>query len=462
MSKKYLLLSAVLCLLLSFTAFAQFTRNERNTNQLKTKTVSNAADMSGEIDGAPYRLVVPENWNGTLIIYGHGYRDKAQAGETNNRTADVAPDSQLEPVLLGQGYALAGSAFKDNGWAVEEGYVDSLNLVEFFKNNIGQPKRTLYWGFSMGSVIGFKNAEQAYKVFDGVMCGCAVGAGTPSSFDASGDLLVGYKTVFGMPATWGNPGDVRDDLDFENEVFPKLLGELSNNANFPGFEFIRLVIGTPGRGINPPPPPNFYPNWVATDMFFATEVRAELEVRAGGAVVQNLDRNYNLTATERAYLNSLGVPNAQIDSWLATMNGERIYSAPETSRDYLRQNSEYTGRLQVPVLTMHTIIDPLVTVSQENAYLKTVIGAGRLNPFARRRNSPSGGANPRDLSGYSNLLYQTYTNANGHCNFTGEQLITAITTLDRWVATKTRPTAANFPSALGFDNNFMPPPLTQP
>ena len=34
-------------------------------------------DESGEINGAPYRIVVPTVWNGTLLVYAHGYRDKA-------------------------------------------------------------------------------------------------------------------------------------------------------------------------------------------------------------------------------------------------------------------------------------------------------------------------------------------------------------------------------------------------
>ena len=56
-------------------------------------------------------------------------------------------------------------------------------------------------------------------------------------------------------------GNVRDDLDFDTEVLAKLGPELQNQANFPKFEFLRLVTGTPGRGLAPPAPPNFYPNF---------------------------------------------------------------------------------------------------------------------------------------------------------------------------------------------------------
>src|SRR4029450_14131479 len=78
-------------------------------------------DLAGDLHGAPYRIRVPETWNGALLVYVHGYRDKADhPGEVDNRNADVAPNGALEAALLAQGYALAGSAFKDNGWAIDE------------------------------------------------------------------------------------------------------------------------------------------------------------------------------------------------------------------------------------------------------------------------------------------------------------------------------------------------------
>ncbi len=397
-------------------------------------------DTSGEIDGAPYRIVVPAAWNGTLLVYAHGYRDKADhPGEVDNRTPDVAPNAALASALLAQGFALAGSAYKDNGWAVEEGVHDTKDLAVYFRANIARPDRTIIWAFSMGTVIGFKSMERFGGIYDGALCACAVGAGATSSWDGAGDLALAYDTVFGMPITWGTFGDVRDDVDFETEVQPKLVAEVSNPANFPAFEFLRLVAGTPGRGITPPAPPAFYPGWVFTDMFFSMEARSELERRAGGAIVQNLDRDYSLTAAERAYLVSLGVPSAVIDGWLASMNAKRYVLPPMFSRNYVERNANYNGKIKSPVLTMHTIFDPLVTVTQENRYRQTVTDAG-----------------------HGRLLFQTYTNGNGHCNFTGPQLITAVNAIDTWVRNGTKPTAATFPAAAGFIPNYVPPAMNQP
>ena len=73
------------------------------------------------------------------------------------------------------------------------------------------------------------------------------------------------------------------------KFFPSCYRKSATQSNFPKFEFIRLVAGTPGRGITPPPPPTFYPGWLFTDFFFLTEARGELQRRAGGPYVENVE-----------------------------------------------------------------------------------------------------------------------------------------------------------------------------
>jgi hypothetical protein len=397
-------------------------------------------DTSGEINGAPYRIVIPEEWNGILLVFAHGYRDKADhPGEVDNRNADIAPNAALVAPLLAQGYALAGSAYRDNGWEVQGGIQDLKDLTVHFRDTYGSPEHTIVWAFSLGTVIAFESMERFGGVYDGALCGCAVGAGATQSWDGAGDLMLAYDVVFGMPTAWGSFGDVRDDIDFDTEVLAKLFPEISNPANFARFEFMRLVTGTPGRGITPPPPPAFFPGWILTDMFFSMEARAELERRAGGPIVQNLDRNYTLTAAERAYLAGIGVPSMVVDGWLAQMNNNRIAEAPNFSRNYLEHYANYTGKIKNPVLTMHTVIDPLVVVSQEHEYAETVGNAGR-----------------------SHLLKQVYTNGNGHCNFTPAQLFAALGGIRSWVETGVKPADSGFPAAAGFVPGFVPPPMNQP
>lgn len=393
-------------------------------------------DLSGEIHGAPYRIRVPEVWNGTLLIFAHGYRDKADhPGEIDNRNADVAPNAALEAPLLAQGYALAGSAYKDNGWSVGDAIEDTKNLAVFFRENVGEPQHTILVAASLGTFVGYKSMEQFNGIYDGALCLCSAGAGATRLWDSGVPLYLAYDVIFGIPPSWGTVGEVRNDLDFDTEVLAKLGPELSNIANFPKFEFIRLVAKNPGRGITPPPPPNFFPGWALTDFFFFTEARAELQRRAGGPVVQNLDQNYTLTDAEKAYLAGIGLPTPLVDAWLAQMNARRNIEAKLSARNYLRNNTDFNGKIKNPILSVHTIIDPLLVVAHESAYKELNASAGR-----------------------EELLFQTFTTGVGHCNLTGPQVLTAIGSIDLWVRTGVRPTAAQFPGGLGFNSAFVPPP----
>jgi hypothetical protein len=394
-------------------------------------------DLSGEINGAPYRIRVPEIWNGTLLVFAHGYRDKADhPGEIDNRNADVAPSGALEAPLLAQGFALAGTAYKDNGWDIADAMQDVKNLAVFFRDNVAKPQRTILVAASMGTIVGYKSMEQFGGVYDGALCLCSAGAGATRLWDSGVPLYLAYDIVFGIPASWGTVGEVRNDLDFDTEVLAKLGPELANIANFPKFEFLRLVAKNPGRGIMPPPPPAFYPGWALTDFFFFTEARAELQRRAGGPFVQNLDQSYDLLPTEKAYLASIGLPTPVVDAWLAQMNARRDITAKPSARNYVRNNTDFNGKIRHPILTVHTIIDPLLVVANDGAYAELIASQGK-----------------------EELLFQTFTNAVGHCNLTGPQILTSIGAIDAWVRTGVRPTSATFPAGLGFNNAFVPPPF---
>jgi hypothetical protein len=283
----------------------------------------------------------------------------------------------------------------------------------------------------MGSLVATNEAEHASGIYDGVLPACAVDAGSPRAWDGGLAHLLAYKVAFGMPAAWGTPGDVRDDLDFNTEVLSKLLADTGDPRFFGKTEFIRLVTQVAGPWPSAPPI-GWLPGGYFTNMFFLTEARAELERRAGGHPVQNLTHTYSLPDAAKAYLASLGV-NA--DALLAAMNGED-YAAEPNARNYLRSYDNPTGKLQVPTLTLHTKTDTLVPPQHESAYRETVADAGR-----------------------SALLQQAFTNGNGHCNFTGTQLIDAITGLESWVKTGTPPT---FSPADGFDPAYTPAPWPQP
>src|SRR5579884_1248182 len=85
----------------------------------------------GEINGAKFRIDVPANWNGGLVMYCHGYNPDPVAYDG---------DKKLSPVLAvftDAGYALAQSGYATGGWAVQEAVVDTENLRRYFINKYG-------------------------------------------------------------------------------------------------------------------------------------------------------------------------------------------------------------------------------------------------------------------------------------------------------------------------------------
>jgi hypothetical protein len=67
------------------------------------------ASVTGEIGpGALYEVSIPENWNGDLVLYAHGYRF---------REAPVALPNidELRDGLLGLGFGVAYSSYSENG-----------------------------------------------------------------------------------------------------------------------------------------------------------------------------------------------------------------------------------------------------------------------------------------------------------------------------------------------------------
>src|SRR5436305_121583 len=75
--------------------------------------------LHGTLGGANYTIAVPSNWNGTLVLYSHGY---VFSSNPLNNPAPDAGDALTGATLLNQGYALAGSSYSQNGWTLQQAF----------------------------------------------------------------------------------------------------------------------------------------------------------------------------------------------------------------------------------------------------------------------------------------------------------------------------------------------------
>ncbi|MCR6664308.1 MAG: alpha/beta hydrolase [Luteimonas sp.] len=129
---------------------------------------------TGEIDGALYRIDIPANWNGELVLNAHGYEPVGSPRED-----PLGFPGGMEP-LLALGYAIAASGYSAQGWAIPEAVADTERLRVHFVARHGTPKRTWLVGWSMGGLVALASAERHPGAYDGVvsMCGVAVSSET--------------------------------------------------------------------------------------------------------------------------------------------------------------------------------------------------------------------------------------------------------------------------------------------
>jgi pimeloyl-ACP methyl ester carboxylesterase len=122
---------------------------------------------TGAIDGADFRVETPERWNGTLILFNHGYIPE---GVPIPPGVALANRVETEQWLLDHGFALAGSDFRGRtGMVVKEAIADDLALLDWFDATVGRPRRTIASGFSMGGGIATWLAERHPDRIDGVL-----------------------------------------------------------------------------------------------------------------------------------------------------------------------------------------------------------------------------------------------------------------------------------------------------
>src|SRR6185312_13217379 len=128
---------------------------------------------TGTLQGAPYRIDVPADWNGNLVMLMHGYVPARAPRATPMKPADEAA------IFLKQGYAVAQSAYASQGWAVGDAIADNERLRQFVERSIGRPHHTYLVGFSLGALEGAASLERHPHTYAGALFMCGATVSTP-------------------------------------------------------------------------------------------------------------------------------------------------------------------------------------------------------------------------------------------------------------------------------------------
>jgi hypothetical protein len=354
----------------------------------------------GVHNNAGYRIEVPLNWNGKLVLWAHGYR-----GEGLELTVDNHP---LRQFLLANGYAWAASSYSKNRYDPAQGAKDTHALTMLFNGKFGRPSRTYITGASMGGHVTGIVAEQWPASYDGAMPICGV-MGDYELFDYFLDFNVAAQTLSGVGKTYPY------GADYLSATVPATKAALG-----PAFPFalnaqgqaLAALVQLRSGGVRP----LFQQGWlfwngVAGDFLFGLGVGDGTLPRQPGVAVQNSDVVYQFD-TDPALSAAEILFNSQV---------QRVTADPQARRrNGLANVAPTTGDLRIPMLTLHTLGDLFVPFHMQQEYA--------------RRVAAKGGAH---------LLVQRATRDYGHCTFTPTELVTTFVDLVKWVEGGVKPAGDN-------------------
>ncbi|GHE92856.1 alpha/beta hydrolase family protein [Streptomyces fumanus] len=387
-----------------------------------------AADDDAHVEGrlpsgATYLMDIPAAWNGTVLLYSHGYT----AADWPN-PAQNAPDAKTRDTLLDQGYALIGSSYATTGWAVTDAVPDQLATLDLFTRRFGTARRTLAWGTSYGGFVTTVLAERHADRFDGSLSLCGLLQGGIANWNNTLDPVFALKTLLApgkdIPLT-GFTGSV------QAQAAARALGAEVTAAQQSPTGRARTALAAalqhiPGYNdpAQPEPAPadwdtqqaNQYAAVTALVQFPAFAWRQEAEHRAGGNPSWNTGVDYTAMLRRSPLYKEVTElyksAGRSLAADLAVLNRAPRISADREAVRWMRDTSVLTGRLADPQLTVHTTGDALIPVSAESAYRRAAAAAGS-----------------------GSRLAQAYVDAPGHCTFTPGETVAAVHTLEDRLAT---------------------------
>lgn len=338
----------------------------------------------GTLDGAPYRIDIPNDWNHNLVVYYHGY---AQQPVTFHIAQRLTGSQQP---LFERHYAIAESAYSQTGWALPQAYPETEALRRYFVKHFGPVRETYVVGTSMGGALVMVTLELNPKPYVGGLDLCGAVGPTSESFDRRFAMRAAFDYYFPglMPPLNGIPSDF-----FANRAErARIAAALRKNPQ--GAAAMRSLMGLHSDAE------------LAADIAYFTFVIGDMQRRAGGNPFDN--RNTIYSGSNAA--NSLG--DYELNDKV------RRYDAQPAARAYLIRHYTPTGRLGRPMLALHTVYDPIVPVSQLALYSREV-----------------------EAAGFSRNLIQQYVHRDGHCTLRQDEVGEAFDELVGWTHGGPRPAA---------------------
>lgn len=332
--------------------------------------------------GAAYRIDVPRNWNGGLVIYCHGYRSEpvgfdAQAGDAVAET------------YAALGYAVAQPGYSTGGYAIREAAGETEALRLHFAAKYGLPTETWLAGSSLGGSLTMMLLELHPTTYEGGLALCApLGPALAYIKVIAFDLMVLFEA--GFPGLLPSPASVPPTFVMTVARVEELRHALDRNPEAAA-RLRRYSTARTNRELAP-----------ILDLF--SHILGELQRRWGGNAFDNRDTLYGGLGDD------------------ARINREvRRYTADPAAQAIAVRDYTPSGALERPLLSVRNLYDPLIGSFRSDRYAEAVQSKGRGSLFA-----------------------QVASLGAGHCEIPPGEIRAAFTALRHWRRTGERPNPGLF------------------
>ena len=372
-------------------------------------------------DGAPYAMMVPANFNGTVYLYSHGYRPNiaipagipVYGGYTITNTPQPGPNATVIGALLAKGYGVVGSGFARQGWNADSAIKTNVELVGAFKKQFTKTTKVVAWGESLGGFITQSLAEKHPDLFSAAAPLCMASDVTPLSTMA-GDALWGIKTFFdptikGGSYSAGAAGyaEAMGDLVKVFTVIGSLQAAFAANPSTPAWPatskvpdaikgipsrsalvMVALMSGVPMQSAHfdstsaPPglPASNALSFQLAINPAFAALENVanaaalavlatyDLELQAGGAIFDNTTTDYaaRIADEQFAWASALS-GNSGTAGLLSVLAASPRAKAAPAAVAKLKTLVTHSGQVEIPTILFTGVADPVTIAGNQQS-----------------------------------------------------------------------------------------------
>jgi alpha-beta hydrolase superfamily lysophospholipase len=356
-----------------------------------------ATCYSAKLDTGAYLLAaMPKTWNGNLIVFAHGGPGPIPPSATYSRGSLGRYGVEVK-----LGYAWIASTYRYLGYGVQQSADDTDQARQYFVDHFGKPKRTVVHGASYGGLVGAMLIERYGKNYDGAFFNSGMLAGAITGYQFRADLRAVYQYYCKnlprpsepqYPIWTGLPAESKMTLDELTARVDECTGVTKPAAARAELQKKNLA------------------NILAVGGF-----RDIVLIRHMQYGTFNFRDIANITHGKSPFSNVRSVYRGSDDDEALNRNVIRFEADP-AGIAALKADAEPKAALSIPVMAIHSINDPQVSVNAEAAY--------------------------RDLAkttASSDRLVQAYTDEPEHTAQSAPEIAAALDQLMQWIETGKRP-----------------------